>query len=165
MKKRVLAFLLTAIVSAGYGQKASDNYPLAERTKTTEPLKISGYQALARADLIPPRIPAFYYERNPFLAEDTSMKQLKRQLTTQKTLKGVGIFNIVWGGAWFGAGTTLTLMSSENRLLGIIPAAIGAGACIMGIRRVKISRRKIRDLREQISIRAGANTVALIYGF
>ncbi|MBO9592544.1 MAG: hypothetical protein J7599_06495 [Niabella sp.] len=165
MKKRVLVLLLTVIALAGYGQEATSNYHLPERTKTAAPLKRSGHQAPVRADLTRFPVPAFYYEQNPFLVKDTSVTQLKRRLVIQKTLKGVGIFNIIWGGVWFGTGTTLTLMSSENRMLGIIPAAIGAGACIMGIRRVKITRRKIRNLREQISIRAGANTVALIYGF
>ncbi|MBZ4192179.1 hypothetical protein [Niabella beijingensis] len=175
MKKSLfLLFILTA-VTAGYGQSATTLYPAAH-ADTIAPLKItdpavairvnSAFAAESALQKPAMPVPSFYYnQRQRFTGDTISLKKLKRQLATQKALKGFGVFNIVWGGAWFGAATTLTLMSSENRLLGIIPAAIGAGACVMGIRRVKITRRKIRDLREEINIRAGANTVAFTYSF
>ncbi|MFV0604415.1 MAG: hypothetical protein ACK5NK_01115 [Niabella sp.] len=55
-------------------------------------------------------------------------KVLRRKLRWQKFTKGFGVFNVVWGGLWFVGGTAAAVQASENRVLGIVPAVIGAGA-------------------------------------
>lgn len=79
---------------------------------------------------------SIFYTGTPFYSKFND-EELRRKLRQQKALKGFGIFNIVWGGLWFGAGTVFAIASSDNVKPGVAAALIGAGAGTMGLLRLK----------------------------